>query len=133
MNFQSLKSKFDQVMSAVKQISTTTRVNLATFWNKQKQSILWTIAIALLAVMATTLFVYLWRRSALFRAVVLALVSSLALGLNNILDWLKNRIPQEQPVTVTPEPVLSFGEASAAGSRDSIASFEGERVLAVSE
>lgn len=133
MNFQSLKSKFGQAMSAVKQISTTARVNLATFWNEQKRSILWAIAIGLLVIMTTTLFVYLWRRSALFRAVVLALVSGLALGLNNILGWLKNRIPQAQPVTGTTEPALSFDEHSVAGARESLASFEVEPVLAVSE
>lgn len=131
MNFPSLKPKFDQTMSAVKQASITTKVNLATFWNEQKRSILWAIAIALLAIMVTTLFIYLWHRSALFRAVVLAMLAGLALGLNNILGWLKNRIPQEQPVTVTTEPALSFREHSAAGSRGSAAPFEGERVLAV--
>jgi hypothetical protein len=131
MNFQSLKSKFDQTLSAVKQTSTTAKVNLATFWNEQKQSILWTIAIALLAVMATTLFIYLWHRSALFRAVVLAMLAGLALGLNNVLGWLKNRVPQKQPVTVITEPALSFDEHSATRSRESLVSFEGERVLAV--
>jgi hypothetical protein len=132
MNFPSLKPKFDQTMSAVKQASITTKVNLVTFWNEQKRSILWAIAIALLAIMATTLFIYLWRRSALFRAVVLAMLAGLALGLNNILGWLKNCVPQEQPVTVMTEPALSFGEHSATRSRESNASFEGEPVLAVS-
>lgn len=132
MNLPSLKPKFDQTMSAVKQASITIKVNLVTFWNEQKRSILWAIAIALLAIMVTTLFIYLWHRSALFRAVVLAMLAGLALSLNNILSWLKNRIPQEQPVTVITEPTLSFGEHSAAGSRESNASFEGEPVLAVS-
>lgn len=132
MNLPSLKPKFDQTMSAVKQASITTKVNLVTFWNEQKRSILWAIAIALLAIMVTTLFIYLWHRSALFRAVVLAMLAGLALSLNNILSWLKNRIPQEQPVTVITEPTLSFGEHSVAGSRESNASFEGEPVLAVS-
>lgn len=132
MNFPSLKPKFHQSMSAVKQTSITIKANLATFWNEQKRSILWAIAIALLAIMVTTLFIYLWRRSALFRAVVLAMLAGLALGLNNVLGWLKNRIPQEQPVTVMTEPALSFGEPSAAGSREANTSFEGEPVLAVS-
>lgn len=72
MNFPSLKPKFDQTMSAVKQTSITTKVNLVTFWNEQKRSILWAIAIALLAAVVTTLFIYLWHRSALFRAIRLA-------------------------------------------------------------
>ncbi|GIK40823.1 MAG: hypothetical protein BroJett011_46560 [Chloroflexota bacterium] len=131
MNFPSLKPKFHQTMSAVKQTSITVKASLAAFWNEQKRSILWAIAIGLLVVITTTLFVYLWRHSVLFRAVVLALVSGLALGLNNILGWLKNRILQEQPITMTTERALSFGEHSATRSRESLASFEGERVLAV--
>lgn len=108
MNFQTLKAKYDQAVAGVKQTFHKAQMNLVTFWANHKRTILRLVALMVIGVVASVLCVYFWRRSPVFRAVVLAMVAGLALGLNNILSWLKNRVPQEQPVSAVGHPIDDF-------------------------
>lgn len=108
MNFQTLKAKYDQAAAGVKQAFHKAQMNLVAFWANHKHIILRLVVLMVIGVVASVLCVYFWRRSPVFRAVVLAMVAGLALGLNNILSWLKKRVPQEQPVSAVGHPIDDF-------------------------
>lgn len=108
MNFQTLKAKFDQTVTGVKQAFNKAQMNLVAFWANHKRTILRLVALMVIGVVVSLLCIYFWRRSSVFRAVVLAMVAGLALGMNNILGWLKNRVPQEQLVKAVGHPMDDF-------------------------
>ncbi|MCK6623731.1 MAG: hypothetical protein DPW09_38020 [Anaerolineae bacterium] len=108
MNIQTLKAKFDQAVAGFKLAFNKVRINLVAFWANHRRTILRLVALMVIGVVISVLCVYFWRRSSVFRAVVLAMVAGLALGLNNILAWLKNHIPQEQPVRAVGHPIDDF-------------------------
>jgi hypothetical protein len=108
VNIQTLKAKFDQAVTGLKQAFHKAQMNFVAFWTNHKRTILRLVALVIIGVVASVFCVYFWRRSPVFRAVVLAMVAGLALGLNNILGWLKNRVPQGQPVSAVGHPIDDF-------------------------
>lgn len=108
MNIQTLKAKFDQAVAGFKLAFNKVRINLVAFWANHRRTILRLVALVVIGVVISVLCVYFWRRSPVFRAIVLAMVAGLALGLNNILAWLKNHVPQEQLVKAVGHPMDDF-------------------------
>lgn len=114
MNIQTFKARFDQAVTRVKRAFHKVQMNLVAFWANHKRTMLRLVALVIIGVVTSVLCVYFWRRSPVFRAVVLAMIAGLALGLNNILQWLKNRVPQEQLVKAAGHPIDDFiGEPTA--------------------
>ncbi|GIK40824.1 MAG: hypothetical protein BroJett011_46570 [Chloroflexota bacterium] len=108
MNIQTLKAKFNQAVAGVKQAFHNAKMTLVAFWANHRRTILQLAALIVIGVVVSVLCVYFWRRSPIFRAIVLAMVAGLALGLNNILAWLKNHVPQEQLVKAVGHPMDNF-------------------------
>jgi hypothetical protein len=98
--FQSIQPKLNKAVTATiattKRIYMTTQTTLTNGWKNHKKTVLWGLGILALAVIGTLIFVYLWRKSPAFRAIVLAVVASIALNANNLLTWLKRRTAKEE-------------------------------------
>lgn len=134
MNIQTLKAKFDQAVTGLKQTFNKAQMSLVAFWANHKRTMLRVAALIIIGVVACVLCVYFWRRSPVFRVVVLAMVAGLALGMNNILGWLKNHVPQEQPGMVVRHPSDALmGEQAADYAGFNVVTAEDERLFAAAD
>ncbi len=108
MVLQSIRPHLDQAVRATVGVSkrgySTLKTRTTALWANHKRTVLWSLGLIALALGALVLFVYLWRKSPVFRALVLATVTAVALNLNHLAEWLKSRasreaVPEDQAIS----------------------------------
>jgi len=105
---QSIQPKLKQLVTATvattKPMYMTTQTTLVNGWKNHKKAVLWGLGLFALAVIGAVAFIYLWRKSPTFRAMVLATVAAAASNAQRLLAWLKRRAANEDALAVELAP-----------------------------